>query len=134
MRRSELIKQMRPLLLNRRQALLRALNNDFAPTLSVEDNDVRDTADQAVETEYREVVAELAEVESREIKQIDEALERLTRGEYGVCVECEKNIPMARLQALPYATKCIHCQQRRFPSMRPEELPLANTLLTNVVL
>jgi DnaK suppressor protein len=134
MRRSELIKQMRPLLLKRRQALLRALNNDFASTLSVDDNDVRDIADRAVETEYREVIAELAEVESRELKQIDEALQRLTKGEYGVCVECEKNIPMARLQALPYATKCIHCQQPKFPNMRPEDLPLANTLLTNVVL
>ena len=32
-------------------------------------------------------------------------------GEYGVCEVCSKKIPMARLDALPYATMCIECQR-----------------------
>ena len=110
MRRNELTSRIRPLLLKRRDALLRALDDDFTKTLSI-DGGVLDIADQAVETEYREVIAELADVESREVKQIEEALARMKDDSYGVCVSCDRNIPMARLQALPYATKCVRCQQ-----------------------
>lgn len=109
MRRSELIKGMRPLLRQRRKALLAALNDDRL--MSHADNDVRDIADEATETEYRNVTAELTELESRELEQVESALQRINEGKYGVCDGCSKNIPMARLQALPYATMCIKCQQ-----------------------
>ena len=40
-----------------------------------------------------------------------EPLERIHEGNYGVCEGCEASIPLARLQALPYATLCIQCQR-----------------------
>ena len=43
--------------------------------------------------------------------QIDNALERMRDGNYGACEGCTKPIPLARLQALPYATTCIDCQR-----------------------
>lgn len=45
------------------------------------------------------------------LEQIDSALDRLERGEYGVCEECEEDIPMARLTAQPFARFCIECQE-----------------------
>jgi DnaK suppressor protein len=35
----------------------------------------------------------------------------MREGKYGLCETCEENIPLARLQALPYATLCIGCQR-----------------------
>jgi DnaK suppressor protein len=53
------------------------------------------------------------EVESRELNQIDEALVRFRDGIYGHCEICDKPIPLARLQAVPYATTCIDCARKQ---------------------
>jgi DnaK suppressor protein len=53
----------------------------------------------------------LAEVESRELASIEKALERINDRSFGVCEGCNTKIPMARLNALPYATYCIGCQR-----------------------
>ena len=37
-------------------------------------------------------------------------LHRIERGLYGVCIDCEKAIPLARLKVKPEAIRCIHCQ------------------------
>jgi DnaK suppressor protein len=50
-------------------------------------------------------------VESRELSRIENALERIREGHYGICEGCACNIPIARLNALPYATLCIKCQR-----------------------
>jgi DnaK suppressor protein len=43
---------------------------------------------------------------------IDEALDRLARGEYGLCVDCGEPIPLARLEAVPSARRCVECAER----------------------
>jgi len=55
----------------------------------------------------------LDEREKREIEAIDLALTRIETGSYGRCQGCGKNIPMARLQALPTATTCLACGEAR---------------------
>jgi len=49
----------------------------------------------------------------RLLEQVEDALRRLDAGTYGICEECGEEISPARLEALPYATLCIKCQQRR---------------------
>ena len=44
------------------------------------------------------------------VQQIDEALDRLAHGEYGVCRECDAEIAGKRLAALPFAVLCLTCQ------------------------
>ncbi len=41
-----------------------------------------------------------------------EALNRLAKGEYGLCSVCHENIPRPRLRALPFAVRCLSCQER----------------------
>ena len=132
MRRNELIKKMRPLLLKRRKALLLSLRGDME-RLSTADRDVRDIADEAIEAEYRNVSAELTQLETRELEQIENALRRISDGKYGDCDQCAKHIPMARLQALPYATMCIKCQQNadRCRSTYAPANRIANIVATN---
>jgi DnaK suppressor protein len=45
--------------------------------------------------------------------KVEEAFERLDDGTYGACAECGKAIPVARLDALPYATLCVECASQR---------------------
>ncbi len=44
--------------------------------------------------------------------KVTNALERFEQGTYGICEQCGTEIDPARLKALPYATLCLHCQQR----------------------
>jgi DnaK suppressor protein len=70
-----------------------------------------DSADLAFDSGSEEVTSQLAELESRELSQIERALARLKQGTYGVCEGCQKKIPVARLNALPFSTTCIECQR-----------------------
>jgi DnaK suppressor protein len=55
----------------------------------------------------------LLEMLDATIQQIDAALDRLRRHEYGRCSVCSRPIALARLQALPFATRCVPCQSAR---------------------
>lgn len=45
------------------------------------------------------------------LQQIDDALSRHAEGRYGRCAACEYEIPVARLQSLPFALYCRKCQE-----------------------
>ena len=47
------------------------------------------------------------------VEEIDEALARIKAGTYGLCLRCEKKIPVARLEAVPHAALCIECKSRQ---------------------
>ena len=46
------------------------------------------------------------------LTKVEDALGRFDRGVYGICEQCGAEIDPARLEALPYATLCLRCQQR----------------------
>ena len=52
----------------------------------------------------------LAERDSKYLKQLEDALNRINRGTYGICRECKNPIPIVRLEAVPTATKCVDCK------------------------
>ena len=70
-----------------------------------------DTADAAFESSGEEMASQLAELEAKELAQVERALRRLKQGTYGKCEVCSCTIPVARLNALPYSTFCIKCQR-----------------------
>ncbi|NJN17656.1 MAG: conjugal transfer protein TraR [Oscillochloris sp.] len=67
-------------------------------------------ADDATELFMRERNIALRNNADDIIAQIDVALERLDEGSYGTCERCGQPIGEERLEALPYATRCITCQ------------------------
>jgi len=52
------------------------------------------------------------------LAQVDDALERMEKGVYGLCERCGEEIDYARLEAIPYATLCIRCQHHLEESPR----------------
>lgn len=70
-----------------------------------------DSADAAFSAGSEELSSRLAELEVRELRQIERALQKMKRGSYGSCELCRSKIPIARLDALPYSTLCISCQR-----------------------
>jgi len=70
-----------------------------------------DTYDLASEERDREINFILSDRERVKIKQIDDALERMEEGSYGVCESCGLEIAEERLAAMPFTRLCRDCQQ-----------------------
>jgi DnaK suppressor protein len=70
-----------------------------------------DPVDVAYDDVERELNSQLAALESRELARIEAALAAMREGRYGICEGCQKPIPIARLQALPYTSCCVACQR-----------------------
>ena len=68
-----------------------------------------DFEERAVQIEGEEVLEGLGRVALDEIAQIKSALARIEVGTYGICVKCGDEIADNRLEAVPYAARCIKC-------------------------
>jgi DnaK suppressor protein len=112
MKRFEFLKQTERRLQVRREALRRALAGDAGMLESLHETGVGDEVDAAVTGEHTELRSQIASYESRELAQIERALEKIREGTYGRCEVCERAIAPLRLKALPYATECIECARR----------------------
>ena len=111
MGRKEAILKLRQVLIKRRDALRQALEGDLSSLQELRDQPGGDTVDAAIDLAHHEINSQLAELESRELAQIEKALEQMRNGTYGICEVTGKTIPLARLQALPYTTVCIEAQR-----------------------
>jgi RNA polymerase-binding protein DksA len=83
---------------------------------SIEDETEEETfdnhiADSASITLNREIDTTLEENSEHVLRAIDAALNRIADGTFGTCVRCGKPIAVERLEAMPYATKCIECKR-----------------------
>lgn len=111
MARKDQITKMHEILVRRRDALRKALAGDLSTLKELRTDGTGDVVDAALDTTQNEISSQLAEVESRELVSIENALERMREGTYGSCDVCNSKIAVARLNALPYATMCIECQK-----------------------
>ncbi len=88
---------------------LRGVGGDASGGLS---NAPLHLADLGTDAFEQEVAADLLLNQEQVMLTIRKALERIDAGTYGVCEMCGKPIPAGRLEALPYATRCVACKQR----------------------
>jgi DnaK suppressor protein len=70
-----------------------------------------DEIDLATGEISRELAAKISMRQHRQLKEIEDALERLKYGEYGVCEDCGEPIPEQRLRLFPAARLCVRCQE-----------------------
>ena len=112
MARTDALLQLHKLLVARRAELRKRLGMEL-DTLSFGKGakGSGDAADAAFDASGEELSSQLAELEAKELVQVERALRRLKQGSYGKCEGCQVKIPMARLSALPYSTLCIKCQR-----------------------
>jgi DnaK suppressor protein len=112
MARKDALLRLHARLMTRRDALRKALNGDLDSLREYKSTfDVGDSVDAAVDTANDEISSQLVELESRELEQIERALDRIVHGVYGRCEFCSGKILEARLNALPYTNACIDCQR-----------------------
>jgi DnaK suppressor protein len=112
MARKDALLRLHARLVARRDALRKALNGDLDGYRQFAALDVvGDNVDAAVDTANDEICSQIVEIESRELEQIERALQRIVEGVYGRCEFCGGKIAEPRLNALPYTNSCIDCQR-----------------------
>lgn len=112
MSRRDALLRLHQSLTKRRDELQRRLGGELDELRGLQEGETSgDSADLAFDSGNDEITSQLAQLESRELSQIERALIRLRQGTYGVCEGCQKKIPVARLNALPFSTTCVDCQR-----------------------
>lgn len=74
--------------------------------------EVGDLQDQAVASLLDDVRIADIERDVAELRDVEAALDRLERAEYGMCEDCGERVPYKRLLAFPTARRCLECQER----------------------
>ncbi len=99
----------------RRAELLSSIHRQLLESDNQTYNDlagrVHDSAEEAVADLLADIAFADIDREVNEISDIEQALIRLATGVYGVCIDCEADIPFERLSAYPTAKRCLACQQ-----------------------
>ena len=67
-------------------------------------------ADLGTDNYEQDFTLGLIESEEEEIREIDQAIDRIQEGSFGICENCESHIPIERLKAIPHSRLCIKCQ------------------------
>ena len=74
--------------------------------------EIGDIYDIASNERERELTLMLGDRDREKLAEIEEALERIKNGAYGICDECGESIAEARLMALPFTKVCIDCKSK----------------------
>jgi DnaK suppressor protein len=109
--RKKFLSKVREHLLETKSKLLQEIDMELRAEREGNKDEGRDTYDLASEERDREISFILSDRERVKIKEIDDGLERITDGSYGVCDSCGLEIAEERLSAMPFSRLCRDCQQ-----------------------
>ena len=108
---------LKEILLAKREAIIQEIKQQLGQSVTEEQQRrleaAMDSGDQALVDLEREMGISLQEMRNRERQLIDDALDSLDEGTYGMCADCGEEISEKRLHALPFARLCVECQSKR---------------------
>ncbi len=108
--RKTVLKAAREKLQEMRRQVLRELGEDLKEGREGGKQEGMDTYDLASEERDREISFILTDREREKVQAIQEALDRVENGSYGICESCDAEIAPARLSAMPFTRLCVNCQ------------------------
>ena len=111
---TEQTRELKSLISGRRNALIAELSEDVRKTRAERYGEVAGEVPDHGDESVASLIADLDQAElSRdvdELRGLEAAHERIANGDYGVCVDCGRDIGFERLRATPSAIRCIACQ------------------------
>jgi DnaK suppressor protein len=104
-----------------------AARSQLDPSASTLDTELADydqhPADAGTETHDQELDETRDMLLADEAERVELALKRVASGDYGKCVDCGKDIPGERLEAIPESVRCVEDQARWEATLRARGLP-----------
>ena len=108
--------KLRRILQERKRKLLTDLHQEIFDTLGRDYHEAFDRAmdagDVSIIDLLQSIDASLINIQQEDLIKMDTAERKLNEGTYGICEECGKDISEERLGALPYAVRCIECEEK----------------------
>lgn len=111
MKKSDL-KKFRQLLEEKRSAILNGTGKQ-THWENMENTRRGDFVDQASDDNEIHINIKLRQTDAKLLRAIENAITRVDNGNYGICLMCEKDISLARLQAVPWTSVCIACKEKK---------------------
>lgn len=106
------MKSIKDMLLRMREDLVREIARRSKVSTGGVMPDIGDILDSVTEERTRELDMILTDREKKKLSQIDDAIDRIEDGSYGLCDECAVKIPKGRLKVVPFAKYCVECQEK----------------------
>jgi DnaK suppressor protein len=102
----------RKLLLDMRDKLIAEISENLIPESLTASSEIGDLVDQAGDERDRELSLLLTGRDKEKLLAINEALDKLKEGTYGICEECGDKVGQGRLKVMPLAKYCVACQSK----------------------
>jgi DnaK suppressor protein len=93
--------------------LLRLVTKSERDGREADEEATQDIADKAANSYTKEFLFHQSDENRRLLALVNEALERVKDGSYGLCVSCQGEVQVKRLEAVPWARHCIECQEKQ---------------------
>jgi DnaK suppressor protein len=107
------LRVFRERLLQKKQEILEAYNKNKNYGKLADEEGAQDIADKASNSYAKEFLFSLSNSERDLLQLVDEALTRIDEKRYGVCMSCEDEMNLKRLEAVPWARHCLPCQEKQ---------------------
>jgi DnaK suppressor protein len=107
------MKTFRERLVQKKQEILEAYNKNKTYGKEADEEGSQDIADKASNSYTKEFLFSLSNNERDMLQLVDEALLRIDDRRYGTCVVCEEELDRKRLEAVPWAKRCVPCQEKQ---------------------
>jgi len=108
-------------LLHREKDLLEQTSRLDEEGRDVRSAEVEDPIDSVISSEGKAASFHLSTTAYQQLAQVQDALQRIEEGTYGFCIDCGKQIPAARLDAVPWTPYCAEDQEKHERQAQSEE-------------
>jgi DnaK suppressor protein len=99
-------------LLDKQDELLRLVSKSDQDGREADEEGTQDLADKAANAYTKEFLFHQSNDNRQILAMVNEALDRIKDGSYGICQVCEQEVQTKRLDAVPWARHCIECQEK----------------------
>jgi len=103
------IGKFKKILLKEREQIVGEVKQIVESSKEMGQDGIQDIGDEAANIYNKQVLLSLNENERMRLKEVDESLDRIENGTYGVCEECGGPISLKRLEVRPVAKYCVPC-------------------------
>ena len=101
--------RFKKILLKEREQIVGEVKQTYESSQQVGQDGIQDIGDEAANVYNKQILLSLNEGERLRLQEVDEALDRIASGTYGICEECGGPISLKRLEVRPVAKYCVPC-------------------------
>ena len=107
----KIVERFKKKLLQAREEIIGQMRQRDGSVQEIGQNGIQDIGDESVTIYNRHLLMSLSENERAKLIEVDEALDRIGNGSFGMCEECEEPIALKRLEVIPNARYCVRCKE-----------------------